>query len=138
MKDSVLLQHRGNLSFEATVNGHKMMIDSSVEFGGNNKGPRPKSLMLVAIAGCTGMDIASILTKMRVPFDDIQVKVEGNITDEHPKHFDHVHIIYYVKGKEIDREKVEKAIELSQERYCGVSFTYKQAMKLTHELVIGE
>ena len=138
MKDSVILQHRGNLSFEATVNGHKMMIDSSLEFGGNNRGPRPKSLMLVAIAGCTGMDMASILSKMRVPFEDIRVKVEGNITDEHPKHFDHMHITYYVKGKEIDREKVEKAIELSQERYCGVSFTFKQAMELTHELVIEE
>ncbi len=138
MKDSVILQHRGNLSFEVTVNGHKMMIDSSVAFGGTDKGPRPKSLMLVALAGCTAMDLASILTKMRVKFDDIQVKVDGNITDEHPKHFDHMNIIYIVKGKEIPRDKVEMAISLSQEKYCGVSYTYRQAMKLTYELVIEE
>lgn len=138
MKDSVILKHHGNLSFEVTVNGHKMMIDSSKEFGGTNKGPRPKSLMLVALAGCTAMDLASILNKMRVEFDDIQVKVDGNITDEHPKHFDHMHITYIVKGRDVARDKVEKAISLSQEKYCGVSYTYKQAMELTHELVIEE
>jgi putative redox protein len=136
MKDSVTIYHKGNLAFEVNVNGHKMMIDSSEAFGGNNKGPRPKSLMLVAIAGCTGMDVASILTKMRVEYDDIQVRVDGNITDEHPRHFDHMHITYIIKGKNILKDKVEKAIELSQERYCGVSYTYRQAMKLTHELII--
>ena len=138
MKDSVILQHQDNMSFEVTVNGHKIMIDSSEAFGGNDSGPRPKSLMLVALAGCTGMDVVSILNKMRVEYDDFQVKVDGNITEEHPKHFDNMHITYILKGKNIQREKVEKAISLSQERYCGVSFTYKQVMKLTHELVIEE
>lgn len=138
MKDSVIIQHQGNLAFEATVNGHKMMIDSSLQFGGENKGPRPKSLLLVALAGCTGMDMASILTKMRVEYDDIRIKVDGNITEEHPKHFDHMHVTYMIKGKNIDRDKVEKAIELSQDKYCGVSFSFRQAMKLTHELVIEE
>lgn len=138
MKDTVILQHRGNMAFEATVNGHKMMIDSSLGFGGTDKGPRPKSLMLVALAGCTGMDMASLLSKMRIGFEDIQIKVEGNITEEHPKHFDNMHITYIIKGKDIDREKVEKVIEMSQEKYCGVSYTFRQSIKITHELIIEE
>jgi putative redox protein len=75
---------------------------------------------------------------MHVEFDDFRVKVEGNITEEHPMHFDHMHIIYTIKGKDIPEDKVNKAISLSQEKYCGVSYNYRQAMKITHELQIEE
>ncbi len=115
MKDSVTLQHRENMSFDVSVNGHKMVLDSSREFGGNNAGPRPKSLLMVSLAGCTGMDVVSILDKMRVSFEDFRVNVEGNITEEHPKHFDSMHIKYIIKGKNIPEDKVRSAIELSQE-----------------------
>jgi putative redox protein len=99
-------------------------------YGGNNEGPRPKSLMLVALGGCTGMDMASILRKMRVPFESLRVKVSGNIT-EHPKHFDTMHITYYIKGKDIPHDKVETAAKLSQEKYCGVTFSaIRQALSL--------
>jgi len=138
MKNSVTIQHRENMSFTVSINGHEMIIDASREAGGNDLGPRPKSLMLAALAGCTGMDVVSILTKMRVEFEDFRVKVEGNITEEHPRHFDHMHIVYTVKGKNIPADKVNTAINLSQEKYCGVSYNYRQAMKITHELVIEE
>jgi putative redox protein len=136
MKDSVTIQHRENMSFTAAINGHELILDASRGSGGNNLGPRPKSLMLVALAGCTGMDVVAILKKMHVEFEDFRVKVEGNITEEHPMHFDHMHIIYTIKGKEIPVEKVNKAISLSQDKYCGVSYNYRKAMKITHELVI--
>lgn len=126
------------MSFEVEVNKHKMIIDSVREFGGNNEGPRPKSLMLVALAGCTGMDIVSILNKMRISFDDLRIVADGNITDEHPKHFDHMHLKYIITGKNIPEEKIRTAIDLSQEKFCGVSFTYRKTMKLTYELVIEE
>ena len=126
------------MSFDVTVNGHKMVLDSSREFGGNNKGPRPKSLLMVSLAGCTGMDVVSILGKMRVAFDDLRIVVEGNITEEHPKHFDHMHIKYILKGKDIPEEKVKTAINLSQDKYCGVSYSFKKAMKITWELIIEE
>lgn len=138
MKDSVTIQQRENMSFDVQVNGHKIVIDTSGEFGGNNEGPRPKSLMLVALAGCTGMDVASILKKMKVEYDDLKVVVEGNITDEHPKHFDSMHIKYMLKGKGISGDKVKRAIELSQDIYCGVSYSYRKAMKITWELIIEE
>lgn len=126
------------MSFNVEVNGHKMIIDSAEEFGGNDEGPRPKSLMLVALAGCTGMDVALMLKKMKIHFDDFKISVDGNITDEHPKHFDHMHVTYIIKGKNIPLDKVEMAISLSQEKYCGVSYSYRLAMKLTHELIVEE
>lgn len=138
MRDSVSIGLKNNMSFDVVVNGHKMILDTVRENGGNNEGPRPKSLMLVALAGCTGMDIVSILRKMRVEFDDLKIDVEGNITEEHPKHFDHMHIKYIVKGKNIPADKVNTAIDLSLEKYCGVTYTYIKAMKITHELVIVE
>jgi len=138
MKDSVAIRLKENMSFDVEVNGHKMVLDSSSEFGGNNSGPRPKSLMLVALAGCTGMDVVSLLRKMRIEFDDLKIEVGGNITEEHPKHFDHMHIIYKIKGKEIPPDKVNKIIELSLEKYCGVTYSYSKAMKITHELIIEE
>jgi putative redox protein len=138
MRDSVSIGLKGNMSFDVVVNGHKLILDTVIEYGGNNEGPRPKSLMLVALAGCTGMDIVSLLRKMRVVFDDLRIDVEGNVTEEHPKHFDHMHIKYILKGNNIPVDKVNKAIDLSLEKYCGVTYTYSKAMKITHELIIGE
>jgi putative redox protein len=94
--------------------------------------------MLAALGGCTGMDLASILRKMRINFDELKIDVEGNITEEHPRHFDHMHIKYIIKGKNIPADKVNSAIELSLEKYCGVSYSYRKAMKITHELIIEE
>jgi putative redox protein len=123
------------MSFDVEVNGQNMIIDSSSSSGGNNEGPRPKSLMLVALGGCTGMDMASILRKMRVPFDDLRIKVDGNMTEEHPRHFDTMHITYFIKGKDIPTDKVEQAAKLSLEKYCGVTFNFKASIKITHEIV---
>ena len=138
MRDSASVHFRQNMAFDVNVNGHKMIIDSANEFGGNNEGPRPKSLMLVALAGCTGMDIVSLLKKMRILFDDFRIDIDGNVTDEHPKHFDHMHLKYIIRGKNIPADKVNMAINLSHEKYCGVIYTYKIAMKLSHELIIEE
>jgi putative redox protein len=138
MKDSVSIEFKNNMSFEVNVNGHKMVIDSAAEFGGNNKGPRPKSLMLVALAGCTGMDLVSMLRKMRITFDDLRIVVDGNVTEEHPKHFDRMHIKYIIKGNNIPVDKVNYAINISLEKYCGVSYSYRKAMEITNELIVVE
>ncbi|MBE0676577.1 MAG: OsmC family protein [Bacteroidales bacterium] len=138
MNDSVSLSLKGNMSFDVLVNGHRMVIDSSASSGGNDEGPRPKSLMLVALGGCTGMDMASILRKMRVPFEGLSVKVDGNITEDHPRHFDKMHITYIIKGKDLPADKVEMAAKLSQDKYCGVTFSYKASIEITHEIVYEE
>ncbi len=138
MTEKTELQLKGNMSFEVKLDGHNFMIDSSEKFGGENKGPRPKSLMLVSLAGCTGMDVASMLRKMRVPFEDLRIEVSGELTESHPKHFESMHIKYIIKGKDIPREKIDMAIDLSQNKYCGVSYTYKDSIDITHEVIIEE
>ena len=80
------------------------------------------------------MDVVSLLKKMRVEFSDLSIKIEANLTDEHPKYYDKIHLIYSIKAKEEDRAKVEKAVNYSQERYCGVSFMLAKAAELTYEI----
>ena len=125
-----------NMAFEAEVNGHKIVIDAAEAVGGENRGPRPKPLMLVALAGCTGMDVVSILKKMRVEVEALNVLVEGDLTEEHPKQFSQMRVIYEFKGKDLPMDKLEKAINLSEERYCGVSAMYKKAITITTEIRI--
>ena len=136
MRESISLKWMDNLAFEVNVDGHKITIDAKTEVGGTDKGPPPKPLMMVALAGCTGIDVASLLKKMRVKFEEFNVKVEGDITEEHPKHFSGMHIIYEFAGKDLPVDKIKKAIELSQDKYCGVSATYKKTMDLSYEIKI--
>jgi putative redox protein len=137
-KQEIKIDWLENMAFKTEVNGHEMVIDASSEAGGDNRGPRPKPLMLVALAGCTGMDVVSILKKMRVDVEAFSVKVVGNVTEEHPKHFDSMHVIYEFRGKDLPMDKLDKAVNLSDERYCGVSATLKKGIKITHEIVITE
>ncbi|NJM15225.1 MAG: OsmC family protein [Bacteroidales bacterium] len=137
MKASIDLKWVGNMSFETQLNGHKLVLDASPEVGGENKGPRPKPLMMVALAGCTGMDVVSLLKKMRVDIEGVNIKVEGDITEDHPKHFTRMKIIYEFTGNNLDIEKLEKAVNMSKEQYCGVSASYAKAMELTHEIRIA-
>ena len=125
-----------NMAFKAEVNGHEIILDAVEAVGGENRGPRPKPLMMVALAGCTGMDVISILKKMRVEIEGFAVRVIGDLTEEHPKHFEKMHVIYEFKGKDLPMDKLEKAISLSEERYCGVSVSYRQAMGITSEIRI--
>jgi len=125
-----------NMAFEAEVNGHKIILDAAEPVGGENRGPRPKPLMMVALAGCTGMDVVSILKKMRVEVEGFNVEVEGDLTEEHPKQFSQMRVIYEFKGKNLPMDKLEKAVNLSEERYCGVSAMYKKAFGITTEIRI--
>jgi putative redox protein len=135
-KEVVSTRWLNNMAFESEINGHKIVIDAKAESGGEDLGPRPKTLMLAALGGCTGMDVVSILKKMRVEFKGVNVIVEGVLTDEHPKHFSKMHVIYEIEGDNLPMDKVEKAVNLSEERYCGVSVVYRKAMELTSEIRI--
>lgn len=123
------------MSFEGEVNGHKIIIDADEAVGGKNRGPRPKPFMLLALAGCTGMDVVSILSKMRVELTDFKVSVKGDLTEEHPKHFSAMHVIYEFWGNDLPMDKLEKAINLSEDRYCGVNAVYKKVMSVTSEII---
>ena len=138
MKETITTNWLSDLAFEAEVDGHKIYMDSSMEHGGKNTGPRPKPLMMVALAGCTGMDVASILKKMKVEFEDFSIEVEGDVTEDHPKRFEGMKVIYRLKGKDINRKSVKKAVNLSATRYCGVSANYEKAFPITHEIIIED
>ena len=135
-KESINVRWLEGMSFEAELDGFKVAIDAVPEFGGKSKGPKPKPLMMVALAGCTGMDIVSLLNKMRVDYESLNIKIDGELTEEHPKHFTKMKVIYELKGKNIDIKKVQKAVDLSKEKYCGVSYSYKGIMDLEYEIRI--
>ncbi len=136
MKEEIQVKWAGDIAFEANVDDHQIMLDAKAKHGGKDKGPRPKTLMMVALAGCTAMDVVSILNKMRVELEDFNVKVTGELTEEHPKYYTAMHMIYEFKGEDLPYDKLQRAIELSQERYCGVSVVYRQTMSLTYEIKI--
>ena len=138
MKSSVTTRWKENMAFEVEIGGHKIMIDASENVGGQNKGPQPKPFMLAALGGCTAMDVVSILKKMRVELSDFSVKVEGDLTEEHPKHFSKMKVIYEFWGKNLPMEKLKKAIDLSEDRYCGVSASYRKSMELSSEIIVHE
>ncbi len=127
---------KGNMLFDSNVSGHSVMMDSTPAGGGEDKGSRPKELMLAALAGCSGMDVVSILKKMRVEFTGLNIRIEANVTAEHPKHYDRMHVIYEFTGNGLPIDQLTKAVELSQNRYCGVAFVYKKAMEMTYEIQI--
>ncbi len=131
---SVNTEWKGNMKFESDVFGHKVTVDADDSVGGEDSGPRPKPLLLVALAGCTGMDVVSILKKMQVPFEGLNIMVEANQTEEHPKHYDAMKVIYEFKGKNLPLEKLKKAVELSEERYCGVNAMFKKAVNMSFEI----
>ena len=138
MKQDISISWKDGMAFEAAVNGHKIMLDAAEQFGGKDRGPRPKPLMLVALAGCTAMDVVAILTKMRVVLDNFDVRVEAEQSEEQPVHYTSMHIIYEFWGKDLPVDKLEKAINLSHERYCGVSVVYRKAMPVTHAYVVHD
>jgi putative redox protein len=103
-----------------TASGHQIKMDAAQEIGGENTGPRPTELLLNAVAGCTGIDIISILKKMRLEPSSFKMEVHGDRADDHPKRFTDIHIHYSLEG-ELPEDKVIRAIQLSKDKYCSVS-----------------
>lgn len=138
MKHTVTANWLQNMAFEGNVDGHKVTIDAKPEHGGENNGPTPKPFMLLALAGCTAMDVVSILGKMQVKFDDFKVSVDGDLTDEFPKHYYKMHVTYEFTGKDLPLEKIQKAVNLSEEKYCGVNAVYKKTIEMSSEIKINQ
>lgn len=134
MEQAIKTQWEGNMLFNADTLGGNLKIDAAAEVGGQGKGVRPKALMLTSLAGCTGMDIVSLLKKMRAEVDDLDINVTGELTDEHPKFYHKVHLEYIFYGKDLKKDKIEKAVQLSADKYCGVMEMFRQFAELTTEI----
>ncbi|WP_214698443.1 MULTISPECIES: OsmC family protein [unclassified Exiguobacterium] len=122
------------MAFEThTPSGHKITLDASEDVGGHDTGPRPTEMLLHATASCTGIDIVSILHKMRQPLESFEMKIDGVRAIDHPKRFTAIHILYILKG-DMSEERVRRAIELSVERYCSVSHSLNATLTYSYEL----
>ncbi|HDQ14693.1 MAG TPA: OsmC family peroxiredoxin [Sediminispirochaeta sp.] len=123
------------MAFETEITGHKIVMDAHESVGGKDQGPRPKPLIIASLAGCTGMDVVSILKKMQQDFSFFNISIESELTEEHPKTYSQIKVVYeFKKSDNLDEKKVEKAVQLSQERYCGVSALLKKAIPVDYEI----
>jgi putative redox protein len=117
--------------FRSYQNENEIELD-----GEKKKGFGPKALLLAGLSGCSGIDVVDILTKMRVKFSDLEIDAEAEQTEEHPKVFKDIHITYSIKTDPENEEKVRKAIELSLDKYCGVSAMLKKNSPIHYKLQI--
>ena len=137
VKHIVKTSHKSGLSFESGIDQYRFSMDTTSSES-QGAGPSPKKLMLASLAGCTGIDVVSILHKMKVPFSDFHVDVEAELTDEHPQIYHQVNIIYRIKVAEDDQSKMERAVLLSKEKYCGVSAMFSHFAKLEFSIQFNQ
>ncbi len=136
MTQQAIVTWQSNMAFEATVNGHQLIMDVDASGGGDDLGPRPKILLLAGLGGCTGMDVVSILAKMKVVPEKFWMEISAEMTDEHPKVYNQIKLVYYFKGDNLQMDKLEKAVSLSKEKYCGVSAMLSKSAEMIIEIKI--
>lgn len=126
------------MGWEMDINGHHFITDAAVEAGGNDLGPRPKAMLLAGLIGCTGVDVKMILDKMKVEPEDIHIEVEAEASEDHPKIYTDIHLTYIFKGKDLPLDRLERAVNLSLEKYCGVTAMLEKAANITHAIIVEE
>lgn len=137
-KKAIVRQVQG-LTFAArTDDGSWIMMDGPAALGGNDGAPRPKEMLLMALGGCTGSDVASILKKKRVPLEGFEVHLSAEVREEHPQIFTTIHVEYRLTGFDIRPQDVERAIELSSTKYCAVSAMIRGNVDVRHSYKILE
>jgi len=127
-------QWMGKMQFNALVNGHTIIMDAPERVGGEDNGPIPKPFVLTALSGCTGMDIISILRKAQKEVQDLSIKVTGELSKQAPIQYVAMHVNYDFKGDPLYKDAALDAVNLSQEKYCGVSSMLKKAVPVTWEI----
>ncbi len=131
-RKAYIKQVKGITFVGKTDSNHWVTMDGSKDFGGSDAGIRPKELILLGLGGCTGSDVVSILAKKRVKLDDFEINIETEVSEQHPQVFTKLHLEYVFYGKDINTKDVERAIELSQTKYCGVTAMLEKAVEMTH------
>lgn len=126
MSHKITTNWKGNMLFDSdNPSGHHVLMDTDVE-GKAREGLSPKALMLSSLVGCTGLDVVSILDKMKIDNYDLKMEVEGLLTDEHPKYYHTVILDYHFTGKDLNQEKINRAVQLSIDKYCGVMEMFRR------------
>lgn len=135
-KSAVVRQVRGMTFAGLTESGHWVTVDGPPQFGGSSAAIRPKELILVSLGACTGSDVVSILQKKRVKLAGFEVKLRAQVAEEHPQVYTSIHIEYNFYGEDLAGADLERAIDLSQNKYCPVSAMLKNSVELTHSYVV--
>lgn len=129
-------KHKSEFQFEAILEGTSIQFDVPLSMGGQGNGVSPKFILLNALSACSGMDVVAILNKMNIIYSNFEIKAEGELTEEHPKYFKKINLTFELVTAEINFEKVEKAVKLSLEKYCGVNAMLSKAAKINYRIVI--
>ncbi len=137
-KTNINAELKGNMAFEMQIDGHTVITDATPENGGNGLGPSPKALLLAGLIGCSGIDVMTITKKMRLEVEDVNVEVEAETRDEDPKIYNYIKLIYKFKGNGLSYSKLERAVKLSMEKYCGVAAMLNKAVPITYEIKIED
>ena len=137
-KTAVVKQLQGITLAGKTDTDHWVMMDGPANFGGSNAAIRPKELILLALGGCTGSDVITILQKKRTPLEGFEVRISAETAEEHPQVFTKIHLEYVFFGKDLSTKDLERAIELSQTKYCSVSAMLNKSVEITHSYKVEE
>lgn len=137
-KTAFVKQLQGITFVGKTDSNHWITMDGPENFGGSNAGIRPKELLLLSLAGCTGSDVASILSKKKVKLENFEMNISAEVAETHPKVYTKIHLEYVFYGKNIQNKDVERAIELSQNTYCTVTAMLQKAVTIEHSYKIIE
>jgi len=138
MPTTVTTKWTGDMSFDALVTGHHIVIDLAKESGGQDSGPRPKAMLLASLMGCSGMDIVSILKKMKVEDYSFEMKADAEAAEEHPKVYTEILLQFMFNGENLPEDKIVKAVELSTEKYCAVHAMLKKTAEIKVQIFINE
>jgi len=139
MKHEANVRWAGRMTFigKAGTN-HLVPMDTTPEFGGDSSATKPLELLLLGLGGCTGMDVASVLKKMRQDFTGIEMNITAERSEEHPTPYTKIDLEYVIYGRGMDEEKVKRAVELSQEKYCSVSAMLRKACPVNYTVSVVE
>jgi len=118
--------------------GHTFTMDGAIEGGGRNLASRPMEVMLMGMGGCTAYDVVSMLRKQRQDIEGVEVSLVAERADDYPKVYTAVKVVYTVRGRKLNRALVERAVSLSDEKYCSATAMFKKTAKVTHEVVLVE
>ncbi len=131
MADKITTHWKGGLTFESdNPSGKSVTMDTNIEGQEERYGLSPKAMMLSSLAGCSALDVISILDKMNLEMDDFKIEVSGELTDEHPRYYHSVQVDYHFYGSDLNKKKCERAVNLSIEKYCGVMEMFRRFAKV--------
>ena len=126
-----------NMRFKSdNPSGFEFFIDAGEEHGGDSDGMRPKALMLSSLAGCSGLDVVSLLKKMKAEAKEFKIVITAELTEEHPKFYNKVKVNYHFTGNDLNEAKITKAVNLSVEKYCGVMEMFRQFAEVKTEIFL--